>query len=233
MKTFRNLSKNKFFASVLALVMSFTAVYSTPARTRIVVDESASGEQIFKEILFFENSTLGMDLPAFRDQFEMLRNLSPEQQAERRALADNIVRVLQQSDSNYFRNFKANILSDNPYTIARTIHDASNLVITKLSLVTEFTEFKDFMNANGRNYDLTNKSDIDRLTKDLEALAKNMNGGRQALFVGPVVIAVALAVVAVAAIAYVVFNVKWGVMQDQTQNTLERDVFIAQVMRAY
>ncbi|NBL65071.1 hypothetical protein GV828_07650 [Flavobacterium sp. NST-5] len=233
MKTIRQFSKNKFFASFLALVMGFSAVYAGPSKKTILVDTNKTGEEIFKEILFLDNNELGMDLPAFRDQFELLRNLSAEQQRERRALADNIVNVLKQANPNYFRTFKTNILSDNPYTIAQTIHDASNLVIRNLSLVSEFNEFKNYMNENGKNYDLTNKEDINRLTKDLEALSKNMNGGRQALFVGPVVIAVALAVVAVAAIAYVVFNVKWGVMQDISHSTLEQDMFITQVMRAY
>jgi len=128
-----------------------------------------TGEQIFREIIFFEGNQFSLNLPAFRDLTETTRNLTNAQKQERATTVDKIVSLINRQDQGYFNSFKSKILSRNPYTIAEAVIEARIVVGRSLGLVQEFGQIEAFMASNRDRYDLTRDADYARLKSDLRS----------------------------------------------------------------
>ena len=126
MKTIREYSSNKFFISFMTLlIFTFTSFGSQINHKKTFSKmQGKSGEQIYREILFFEGNTLNIDIPAFREQLDQIKNLTPEQNEQREEMIDRVVQIINKNNPNYFNEFKKDILSDNPYTIQKAIGEA-------------------------------------------------------------------------------------------------------------
>lgn len=128
-----------------------------------------TGEQIFREVIFFEGEVFTMNLPAFRDLREINQRLSSEQRTIRTATFDKIIELIKKQDARYFDNFKTKIVSDNPYTVIQAITEARAIVANSLGLVEEYNQIETYMVTHKDRYDLTKDQDYVRLKNDLRS----------------------------------------------------------------
>jgi SdpC family antimicrobial peptide len=235
MKTIRKYSSNKFFISFMtALVFTFSSFGSQLAHKKLFNNVAEkTGEQIFREILFFEGNTLDINIPAFQEQLDVIRNLTPEQNREREQMINTVIGVIHQTRPNYFNEFKNDILSDNPYTIQTAMAEAGQLLVTSLNLSRDYRMYSEFMEANGSNYDLSKKEDVDRLSRDFQQMS---GAGVERAMCAWVVVVVALALAVAAAVAWVSFNL-WFTEIVSSGNgdyeRLEQELLIRQLIANY
>ena len=231
MKTIRKYSSNKFFISFMTfLVFTFSSFGNVINYKKIFADASGkTGEQIFKEILFFEGNTLRINIPAYNDQLDQVRNLTAEQRREKNEMMARVISIIKKNDANYFNKFKSDITSDNPYTIQRAVGAAGQLMVTSLTLASEYSIYNDYMQENGHKYDLTKKADVDRLSAEFSRISGNAQ-------LAWVVVVVVLALAVAAAVAWVSFNLWFTEIVSNGNNDyerLEQELLIKQLIANY
>lgn len=231
MKTIRKIASNKFFISIMTLmVFTYSSFGNVINHKKIFADAAGkTGEQIFKEILFFEGNTLQIDIPAYRDQLDQVRNLTEEQRQQRNEMMARVIQIIKKNDVNYFNKFKSDITSDNPYTIQKAVGEAGQLMITSLSLASEYSVYNKYMQENGHKYDLTKKADVDRLSAEFSRISGNAQ-------LAWVVVVVVLALAVAAAVAWVSFNLWFTEIVSNGDNDyerLEQELLIKQLIANY
>lgn len=233
MKTIRKYASNKFFISFMTfLVFTFSSFGNVINHKKIFADAAGkTGEQIFREILFFEGNTLQIDVPAYRDQLDQIKNLNAEQRQQREEMITRVIQIIKKNDVNYFNKFKSDITSDNPYTIQKAVSGAGQLMITSLNMASEYDVYNRYMQENGHNYDLTKKADVDRLSDEFSKIS-----GNSRLACVAVVVVLVLALAVAAAVAWVSFNLWFTEIAsggDHDYERLEQELLIKQLIANY
>ncbi|NBL65070.1 hypothetical protein GV828_07645 [Flavobacterium sp. NST-5] len=161
--------KKALFIFSMLLTLSVGSFAKTTLSVKDVKIIDRSGEQIFREVIFFEGEVFTMNLPAFRDLRSINQRLTPEQRSARSATFDKIIELIKKQDASYFANFKSKILSDNPYTVIQAITEARSIVATSIGLVEEYNQIENYMITHRDRYDLTKDEDYNRLKSDLRS----------------------------------------------------------------
>ena len=212
MKTIKKIVATKFFGIFMSALVMFATTYKGNAATLdLGIDKNLSGEQIFRQVFFFQGGNMQQDLPApIQTKLTALDNLTPEQKNERDDVIDNVVNLIKSNNPSYFTSLKTAIDSQNPYSVRQQIVAGGEMIINALNLQGDLDKLT--AHLNGQKIDLSNAAQVDQLVNELQSELGSSKYSNQTkvqaedgtCFAIVVVVAVALALAAAAAIAVIV-----------------------------
>src|SRR5690606_9568739 len=193
METIRKITKNKFFATIMSFVLLFTSSYQVNAiNIEINVNAGLSGEEMFREIFFFQGNIPIEDLPtAIQEEVNSLKNFTKSEQEKRDEALDNVVNIIKQTNPDYFDNLKNAVQSKNHYEVKKEIAVGGTLIINALDLGEAYDQIVQY--SQDKRFDLSNNEDIERFKKDINVELSKVQYSPDSL----ACFAVCLAVVAV------------------------------------
>jgi hypothetical protein len=259
MKTVRKILANKFFilsmASSIFVVSCKKQVIATHTKqesnTSDVLKTSLdanlySGEEMFRHILLLEKNTKAKDLLQYRPYLAMLNGLTPDQKAARNLTCDHIISEINALDANYFDDFRNVIIGDDPYLIEAELRSAADLILLISSMMPGkgplLAEYKTIAENIGRNYNLSDESDVERFKVDATTLlsvnfpeyqgiaASNSQQAQSCLLV------VAIVALAVVGVVVAVIDGLWvkSFYGDKTGTTdLKNDQLVLSIIQRY
>lgn len=172
--------KNKWFAVSLSGLLVFASCEKTPITTaeedaaNQTIDNRArrmSGEDMFREIVFFQGEDVASKIPTYAPYIEMINDIPEEGQVERITMIDRIVEDIYAYDGGYFDSFQERMLSDDPYTIEEALTNSSELVLTLVNAMPEYGEYSSRANEItseiAGEFDLSTMDGVDALRTEL------------------------------------------------------------------
>lgn len=237
MKNLQIIIKQKFLPTFLSLVLLFTSIPNLSAKTFISkFDKSLTGEEIFREVFFFQSGNFPKSTPtSIKQEFARLNNMSTKQKMERRKNIDNIVDLINVSNPNYFDDLKKSIQSKNPYKVKSQISKGGRLILNVLNLQNDYEKIKKYLASN--KIDLSDNANVTKLLKDLELdlnnkTSKNLNqdvSGDQCL--AAVIATFLITYVAVAVLATYVDV--YSEQNIEERNNLSKEQYINSIIANY
>ncbi len=208
MKTIRTIINNKFFGAFMSFLILFATTYKGNAATLdLGISEEISGQQMFKEIFFFDNGFTPKNIPApLEAKIEVMKSFTTEQKAERSKMINDVVKIISENSPRFFSKLENNVKSKNPYMVQSSLKEGANLILGALNLKEDYEKVK--ASLKGEKVDLTNNAEVEKLTSQFKNSAKTSQIDEAACVAFAVVVVVVLALAAAAAVAWIVFLVE-------------------------
>lgn len=240
MKSIKAIVKSKFFATTMSCLILFATTYQTHATTLdIFENKNLTGEQMFREIFFFQGGKMLNKIPkSFQREVTLANNLSNTEKLKRDQIIENIVGLIKANSPSYFNNLKKAIQSKNPYKVKDIMNTGSELIVNSLGIQSDFKELQ--KQLGDRKIDLSDRNQIEQLKKELSSKAnassKQELVGEDACIAVAVVGVLAIAVVGVAVVVSViveVINIANDQIQRQGSSNLKMDEYTNHIILNY
>jgi|GEM_PF-2566755 len=223
MKRIRQISHSPILS--LFLCLTILTLQSCSKDEPLIKKQNLSGEQMFREIILLQGENVAKKIPYFSTTIETLKNDTPEEIEQRKALNDEIINGINISNRTYFSNFKKIIESDDLFEINKALTNGAKLAIgvmlkskTYGSLI---AEARQIVSEKKNNYDLRKSSDAAKLSTSVKSTLmmshpESKSQKSVCLAIAAVVVlvlweaAAAVNVVAVATVAVYAWAVFWG-----------------------
>ena len=263
MKIIRKLMANQFFVMFMACCVFLVSCkkqeiiradqtssnqLQSNDSNKSVVNQTYSGEELFRQILLMENNKNGNNIPQYTPFLEMISKLSLEQQKMRMETIDQIVNGVNKIDGKYFDHFKEVIYSNDPYKIDQELKNAANIVMAVSALIPEkgkvLEASQEIAKKIAGQYDLTNPNQaqnfkaevINLLGKDFSEYNVESEAGRAGQ--GKCLLLVVLVAVAAVGVLVAVVDGLWvrsfrSGIEHATGKDLENDQLVLSIIKQY
>ncbi|WP_439490099.1 hypothetical protein [Algoriphagus sp.] len=229
MKTIRKISKSPFVLSMLILSLLLVSCGTeTDYVSQEIGKSQISGEEIFGQIYFLNESNLFSSIPAYAGAKQKLNSLTDEQRLVYSNFTRKIYNTISEIDSEFFENFRTKMTSKDPYVIQAELTSSAEMLRSVINLYTIGERFEGvtelFWNeVKSSKYDLSSSKDIEKLTEKVQQIYTSNKSiidyssksdsipekDTVDAFHGTCVAIVAVAVGVVAAAAWIVAAVSW------------------------
>ena len=235
MKTIRKTAKNKFFAPIMSFILLFSTTFqANAAPLKIDVATEISGEQMFREIFFFQGGKMIESLPnSIQQEYAAVNNLTPAERSKRNEVIDNVIALIKSNNPNYFTTLKDAIKSKNPYEVQENLRKGGNLIISSLSFQNDFRQLSEYL--GDRKIDLSNRDEVKNLVTEMKAQNVKMQTADEfACIAFAFALVLAVAIVGVAVIVSVIVEViNYAQAFSQKGSSLKSDRYITSIITIY
>ena len=239
MKNIKKIAQSKLFGSLMSLLILFATSHTANATTvDLGIDTKISGEQMFREIFFFQGGTMSKSLPTpVQSKISSINKLSRKDLSIRDKSVDDIVAKIKVQNASYFNDLKKSISSKNPYAIKEQMNRGAELIMNVLKLQdADIAKVKKLV--QNKKINLENDAQVDSLVKELEIELQsdkslNIQQGKCAVY-GLVLAVVAVAVVGVAvAVGVFIWVVDGTDTISKQSSSLEKDQYVQAIILNY